>query len=275
MFIRYMSDIHLEFGWMNIMSLEEDKDSVLVLAGDIGVVHQPSLFDALGRFLFEASTQFLAVVYVLGNHEFYHDKLDTARAKIRDRIAKLGLENVYVLENEGVVINDSVAFIGATLWTDYDNNPVNMVLGSQALNDFRLIWVEDVDAPRHGNDSIGERPITPEDLVKRHNYSRHYIFDEVGKQKASGNKTVVVVHHGVSYNSVHPRYRGDPYNSSFVSEMTNDIMAVEPDVVIHGHVHDAFDYYIGKTRVLVNPRGYVSHETSLHNGFDPVARIEL
>jgi hypothetical protein len=28
----------------------------------------------------------------------------------------------------------------------------------------------------------------------------------------------------------------------------------------HGHTHHVFDYMIGETRVVCNPRGYVGHE---------------
>lgn len=264
MFIRYMSDIHLEFGWMHIMSLEEDKDSVLVLAGDIGVIHNKSLSDTLGRFLVDASVQFRAVIYVLGNHEFYGESLDVVRDQIRTKIATLGLTNVFVLEDQTHVIDD-VAFIGSTLWTDYNNNPMDKILGEQALNDFRVIHT----GPPTGFD----RTIRADDLAKIHNRSRYFIFEEVKKQKQLGNKTVVVVHHGVSYQSVHQRFKGDPYNGSFVSEMSKDIIDAQPNIVIHGHVHNAFDYMIDDTRVLVNPRGYIGHD--IENGFDPVARVEI
>ena len=71
MFVRYMSDIHLEFGWMQLLSVPEDKDTVLVLAGDIGLIFNQDQLDTLGRFLVDASVQFRAVIYVLGNHEHY------------------------------------------------------------------------------------------------------------------------------------------------------------------------------------------------------------
>ena len=29
---------------------------------------------------------------------------------------------------------------------------------------------------------------------------------------------------------------------------------------VHGHMHDTFDYMIGSTRVVCNPRGYAGHE---------------
>jgi hypothetical protein len=28
----------------------------------------------------------------------------------------------------------------------------------------------------------------------------------------------------------------------------------------HGHTHELFDYMVGETRVVCNPRGYVGHE---------------
>ena len=34
------------------------------------------------------------------------------------------------------------------------------------------------------------------------------------------------------------------------------IRRFQPALWVHGHVHDAFDYTIGRTRVLANPRGY-------------------
>jgi predicted phosphodiesterase len=41
---------------------------------------------------------------------------------------------------------------------------------------------------------------------------------------------------------------------------------------IHGHTHWAFDYKIGETRVLANPRGY-PHETT--HGFNPKLIVEV
>jgi hypothetical protein len=35
-----------------------------------------------------------------------------------------------------------------------------------------------------------------------------------------------------------------------------------PEIVLwtHGHMHDPFDYMIGSTRVVCNPRGYLGHD---------------
>lgn len=264
MFIRYMSDIHLEFGWMTLYSLVEDKDSVLVLAGDIGLVHNDKQIETLGRFLVDASVQFRAVIYVLGNHEHYKYSIAKTYDRLRERIAYLGLENVFVLENETKIIDD-VAFIGATLWTDYNNDEIKLTLAGIYLNDHKLIRTGPASDPY-------QNPFLPINAKRTHKKSKQYVFDQVKEQKAAGLKTVVVVHHGVSEQSVHERFKGNHLNPAFVSELSKDILDAQPDVVVHGHVHNTFAYNIGETRVLVNPRGYIGYED---HDFDPVARIEL
>jgi hypothetical protein len=41
----------------------------------------------------------------------------------------------------------------------------------------------------------------------------------------------------------------------------------------NGHVHNCFDYMIGDTRVVCNPRGYVGEKTC--GDFDPNFIMEL
>jgi len=266
MLIRYMSDIHLEFGWMHILGLEEDKDTVLVLAGDIGLVYNPAQLEMLGRFLVDASVRFRSVIYILGNHEHYNYSITKTYDTVCQLVANRGLENVFVRENETKVIDD-VAFICATLWTNYNHNPVTATICEQHLNDHRIIRIGPVLDPY-------ERRFKATDARRFFDHSKQFVFDQIKEHKAAGNKTVVVVHHGVSGQSTHPRFKGDLVNAAFISELTEDILEAQPNIIIHGHVHDAFDYMIGDTHVLVNPRGYVGSEAGF-NGFDPVARIEV
>ena len=44
---------------------------------------------------------------------------------------------------------------------------------------------------------------------------------------------------------------------------------------IHGHTHDSFDYRLGATRVLANPRGYVQDGTAENPDFDPGLTVQL
>ena len=92
--IKLVSDLHLEFSDINIQN-DQDYD-LLILSGDIMVAQDlhdhpvvPSIYEygsfaELGRkqkrvqtfrdFLKRCSFQFPHVVYVAGNHEFYHGK---------------------------------------------------------------------------------------------------------------------------------------------------------------------------------------------------------
>jgi len=65
---------------------------------------------------------------------------------------------------------------------------------------------------------------------------------------------------------------GDAINPAFASDLENLILEFQPELWIHGHIHTACDYTIGKTRVICNPRGYPSE---LNTGFIPEKVVEI
>jgi len=50
-------------------------------------------------------------------------------------------------------------------------------------------------------------------------------------------------------------------NGGYASDLSNFILD-HPQIKLwtHGHMHQCFDYMIGSTRVVCNPRGYEGHE---------------
>jgi len=87
-----------------------------------------------------------------------------------------------------------------------------------------------------------------------------YIKTVVGEQH--DRKFVVVGHHTPSMQSCHPRYRDDQImNGGYHSDLSEFILD-RPQIKLwtHGHTHELFDYMIGDTRVVCNPRGYAGHE---------------
>ena len=131
MLIRLLSDLHQEFRPYEIEKLPEDKDTVLVLAGDIDVG-----VDACD-FIIEQSANFAHVLYLLGNHEFYHNDLYRLADEVRGELADI--PNVSFLDNDDVVIGD-VRFIGSTLWSDMDDeNPHSMFIIERSMNDYKYI----------------------------------------------------------------------------------------------------------------------------------------
>ena len=246
MLVRIVSDIHLEFSYgdMRLNERPEDKDTILVLAGDVGLGSKPHTYL---KFFEEKAHRFHKVIYILGNHEHYKGSFSTTFGRVKDNLEKF--KNVVVLEKETLVI-DKVAFICATMWTDMDkHSPFCMIEAKNSMNDYHTV--------RHGtNTEPWKRKLLPEDTIADHLNAKHYIFTEIKKQKDKGNKVVVVTHHLPSYQSIPEEFKGDSLNGAYVSDLSEDIIRTKPEVWIHGHTHNSFDYMLADTRVVCNPRGY-------------------
>jgi len=78
----------------------------------------------------------------------------------------------------------------------------------------------------------------------------------------SEGKYVVVGHHSPSKLSTKPQYEKDwEMNGGYSSDLTKFIKD-HPEIKlwVHGHTHHNFDYMVGETRILCNPRGYHNYE---------------
>jgi len=263
--IRFISDLHCEFdipaGIFNIPENEDDKNTVLILAGDIGVMDKPRSLTMIA----DQAHRFRSVIYVIGNHEHYGGSFKRTETKIINLFSEY--KNLYLLENDFHIIDD-VVFIGATLWTDFDNyNQLTMYDASLWMNDYKKI--------RTGSSEIDcyKKKLKPEDIIQVHFNSKKYIFDSIKFYKSQGKKVVVITHMGPSFLSIHENFKNDNLNGCFVSSLEEDILDTKPDIWIHGHVHTSFDYMIGNTRILTNPRGYVGYK--LNREFEPEKFIEL
>lgn len=268
--IRPISDLHTEFADFIVPPLPDDENTVLVLAGDIGIVHKASQLEGvLGPFLERCSQQFREVILVLGNHEHYHGSFIRTHIKLQEELDRRNLSNVHLLEKSSFVI-DNTAFIGATLWTDCDQSSPHSTYMWSCMSDSKLIRTGYSENPNL-------RKFVATDTVQDHCRAKDYITNAVTEYQELGFTTVVVVHHGVTNRSIPEVFRGDSLNMFFVSEMTMDLMDMNPDLVIHGHLHNALDYMIDdtsqicKTRVVCNPRGYPTENT----GFNELLTLEV
>jgi Calcineurin-like phosphoesterase len=272
MLLRIMSDIHLEFSDFKIPDLDTDRETVLVLAGDIGLVHKANLKEYYIPFLSRANIQFRKTILIMGNHEHYGGSFRRTRAVLQDAIGLAQLENIVLLEKETYLVDD-VAFICATMWTDCDkHSPFAHHLFS-GMSDSRVI--------RTGpNETLPyERKFSAEASWVDHMYATRFIFREIEAQRAFGRKPVVVTHHGPTMQSIHPIYAGSNMNMFYASELTNEIMNTNPILWVHGHTHHQFDYLVDdtlehcQTRVITNPRGYHGHEDT--SGFNETLLVEV
>jgi DNA repair exonuclease SbcCD nuclease subunit len=257
----------LEFEDVDLKNTEGAE--VLILSGDIMVaedlhshpeekVRVAAMIDSLTRrqttaqrfrdFLARCSKEFPHVVYVAGNHEFYHGRWIESITHLREECAKF--PNVYFLERDIKVIND-VTFIGATLWTDCNKgDPLTLHSLTDMMNDYRVIR----------NDEHGYTKLRPAHSMYRHQQTLAYLKSVLPDMK--DKRVVFVGHHGPSAMSTHPRYMNETLmNGGYRSELSEMILD-NPQIKLwtHGHMHDPFDYMIGTTRVVCNPRGYAGHD---------------
>ena len=274
--IALCSDLHLEFS--DIILTNDEAADVLILSGDIMVAQDlhdhPKPISALDKamvansqgmgrrqetaqrfrdFLKRCSFEFPHVVYVAGNHEFYHGKYPDAYQWLRDECSKF--PNIHFLEMDSVVIDD-FTFVGATLWTDMNKqDELTMYSIEKMMNDFAIIRNSERNYAR----------FSPRDAVARHvktlNYFKSVVESDLTK------KYIVVGHHTPSPLSIHEKYKRDHImNGGYTSDLSEFILD-HPQIKLwtHGHTHEKFDYMIGGTRVVANPRGYLGYEESADN----------
>lgn len=262
------SDIHLEFGDCEIKN--EDNADVLILGGDIMLSqdlhdHPESnqlltgaMLETLGsrqknavrfrEFLSRCSFQFPHVIYVAGNHEFYHGKWPIGIEYLREECAKF--PNVYFMENDSKTI-DGVTFVGSTLWTDMNQgDPLTLHAVTDMMNDFKIIR----------NSDLGYTNLRPAHVAQAHKKSVGYIRSVVAEQH--DKKFVVVGHMAPSRMSIHAKYAGQDLMNGAYSSSLDEFILDHPQIKLwtHGHTHEDFDYMIGSTRIVCNPRGYINYE---------------
>ena len=237
------SDLHLAHSDLDYPLDFPSDATVAIVAGDVWAPVASSLCWLYDNIVARG----LKVVYVAGNHEHYGQVMTQS---INDGLAvRSQYPGVHWLENEAVVFG-GVRFVGATLWTDYalHGQPQHsMKVAKLGLNDHRMIYTMSM-AKHRGL-------FYPEDALVIHQHSRAWLETELAKP--FDGKTVVVTHHCPHPGSIHRRFTGDSLNPAFVSDLTSILEDHRPSFWVHGHVHSSFDYRVGETRVLCNPRGYV------------------
>lgn len=236
--IQIASDLHFEFfaedqGDSFIESLNPNGVDILILSGDIVTARSTRrpIYNICRKY---ENSQ---VLYVLGNHEFYHNwTCEHVLEKAKE--LQNEIKNLHVLEND-VFLFGNKRFLGCTLW--FRNQPDNILYESR-LNDFSKI--------RHFRNFV----------YKRNTESIAFL------EKNTRKGDIVITHHLPSDYCVSESFRGDPLNRFFVCQMDQTIYVNEPSLWVMGHSHDSFDKTLGNTRFIRNPYGY--HENETNPNFD-------
>jgi 3',5'-cyclic AMP phosphodiesterase CpdA len=274
----------------------------ICVASDLGRPDDNNIFEGarssrIVDFFKRCSFQFPHVILIMGNHEHYHGDFATSANKIKSMLESNMLSNVYLLDKEIKTIDD-VTFVGGTLWTDMNkNDEMTKFHVSRRMNDFQCvkngarmvtrtvpIYELNPDYTPDGKNGgkylqneagfyikIGDKkkqePSTfcPEDAFDEHKKMVDYIQTVI--EGKFDQKFVVVGHHAPSRLSTHPRYKHDTLMNGAYSSSLDDFIVDHPQIKLwtHGHTHEDFDYMLGSTRVVCNPRGYIKYEERADN----------
>lgn len=246
--LRILSDLHHECFPNGRRELANTASDVVVLAGDIHE-HLQGLHWAREEF---PDSQ---IIYVAGNHEFYHSDLPELTQSMRNLAQAL---EIHFLEKDAVII-DGVRFLGTTLWTDFQlyGKRAAMLAREQAqrlMPDFNTI-------------DFFAQPFTPETSSEQCSASCEWLLAELALPFTG--PTVVVTHHAPCARSIPAHYVGDALSPAFASNLES--LVERCDLWVHGHVHECLDYRVGKARVVANPGAYPGEDS----GFDPCRVIAL
>ncbi|HOZ63530.1 MAG TPA: metallophosphoesterase [Burkholderiaceae bacterium] len=264
--IQLLSDLHLEAHPQWVAQPAPDAD-LLVLAGDIGSYQAGSLLTdsdfGLSRFspLHSWPTP---VLFVPGNHEYDTLDFDAAHTRLRETCIRLGIT---WLEREAITLNslapdvnssnDSIRFIGTTLWSDFD------ALAAQSPRDgcseTSLLRSRE-KAYRAANYYLRKTGTTWRGELMLAEQVRELSLDcqqwlRLALSEPFDGTTVVITHFAPSLQSADPRYGLTPGTAGFCNNL--DDLLPHAHLWLHGHLHAPSDYVKSGCRIVANPLGYV------------------
>jgi DNA repair exonuclease SbcCD nuclease subunit len=145
------------------------------------------------------------------------------------------------------------------------SDPLTLHSARDMMNDFRIIRKE----------YEGYTLLKPSDTVERHRKMLDYIKTVVAEKP--NEKFVVVGHHSPSFQSVSEMYKAQTLMNGCYHSSLEEFILDRPQIKLwtHGHTHHPFDYMIGDTRIVCNPRGYESDGYSEDSGWNPNILLEI
>lgn len=240
--IHVVSDLHEDHNapLVGPYRIPEDVEAdVVVVPGDVG-----GRLSRMGLRWLEDAFRGTPIVAVAGNHDYWRGDLGLENGRFRDRLRTAG---IHLLDETAVVIGGT-RFLGCTLWTDYaawhDDVYRAQAEAMKYMNDHAFIRTE-----RYA------RRLKAYHLAETHD--RHRDFIEQTLSIPFDGPSVVVTHHPPSVRSLEFGRVTEPLDGAYASRLEPLIERMRPNLWIHGHTHVSRDYFVGQTRVLSNPRGYM------------------
>lgn len=252
--IHIQSDTHVELGPHIGSTCISD---ITVCAGDNGTFAQS---DKLARYFDDIRKNTDEIIYVLGNHEFYHGDYQETLT-LADKFAKE--HGIHLLDEtfgtQDLELN-GIKFWGSTLWTDMKEGDwfVKNKIGN-GFNDFHIV-------------TNGDRNFSYQDTIDINTRTR---------EKINWDADIIITHHCPMVIE-HRRFPVDDITYGFCNTgLEKQIEESNIKYWIYGHTHDSRCVDVNGTTVISNQQGYM--RASWQTGevmyeechFDPNLIIEI
>ena len=252
--IHLQSDMHIEFGGVPEQSAVAD---VYVCAGDIGLLSHPADLDEYFDGIKDNCDH---IIWVLGNHEFYHGVYEDVLGMARDLAKNHGVHLLDIELGTQDLEIDGVKFWGTTFWTDLHKHDWFAHKKIQdGLNDFHVI--------KHKN--------------HYRNFSAHesYEINKKSRELINWDADVIITHH-CPIDIEHPKFPRSEITYAFVNTgLEEQIIDSDVKYWLYGHTHHSTVSDVYGTLVVSNQRGYDKGATSYgwaeECGFDPNLILEI
>lgn len=183
----------------------------------------------------------IPMIKVPGNHDYWNTSKSGEMTidEWNQYYKSLENEKISYLINETKIIN-GVAFIGATLWTDFRDNDLLVQFQASISKDYEKIY------------SKKGQLITPQEVYELHIEAKNFIISELDKHS---DKPCVVLTHFPPSIGCNQTFRITPVSYNWCGQMENVISIFQPVLWISGHMHNFYNNKMGDTRVILNPAG--------------------
>jgi|GEM_PF-4251290 len=251
--IHLISDTHIEFGKSTIPNVCAD---TYVLAGDIGLINEP---DELIDYFNDLGEQCDNLIWVLGNHEFYHSVYEEALIGAKLIAEECGVHLLDVAIGTQDLELNGVTFWGTTFWTDLHNHDWFAHKKIQdGLNDFYVI------------EKMNGRKFTAHES---------YEINQASRNKINWDADVIITHHN-PIDIEHSRFEKSEFSYAFNNTGLEDqISDSKVKYWLYGHTHDSKITDLNGTLVVSNQVGYNSDPNRYgfveECGYDPNLILEI
>ena len=231
--LQIASDLHLEC----MTNIEYEKiikptAPILVLAGDIGNLYN---LNQLKDFIKWCCEQFVAVLYVPGNHEYYRQfntpTLPFYKLNFQLKDLEKQFKNLYILQRKLLEINN-IYFAGCTLWSNFKQSPLPKY----------IVRIKGFNKYIYNNE---------------HYKDLKFIKQVISKSQKEKKKLIIITHHVPLY-LTSCNHAKDNFNSLYFTNLEFLLEKKKIDTWICGHIHSNFDFiHKNGTRVISNQKGKI------------------